>query len=265
MRRLSSLTLVIFYLAGPAAPGEAADRRPNVLFIAVDDLNDWVGCLGGHPQVRTPNIDRLAGGARSSRTRIARRPLCNPSRSSLLTGLRPTTTGIYALEPGIRAVPALKDRSRCRSTLPPTATARSPPARSFTTGRSLRRIGPASSRSGARRPDRRSAAKSSSRRPTTSPRWTGVSSPNRDEEQADWKIADSAIAQLEQYRQGQTVLHRRRLPLCRTCRVSRLRSGSTSTRRSRSCCPRSGTTTATTCRPSRGSCTGTCPSRGSRG
>ena len=42
------------------ALGQAAAKRPNVLFIAIDDLNDWVGCLGGHPQVRTPNIDRLA-------------------------------------------------------------------------------------------------------------------------------------------------------------------------------------------------------------
>ena len=40
----------------------AADSidRPNILFIAVDDLNDWVGCLGGHPQAKTPNIDKLA-------------------------------------------------------------------------------------------------------------------------------------------------------------------------------------------------------------
>ena len=38
----------------------AAAEKPNVLFIAVDDLNDWIGCLGGHPDTRTPNIDRLA-------------------------------------------------------------------------------------------------------------------------------------------------------------------------------------------------------------
>jgi arylsulfatase A-like enzyme len=38
----------------------AAESRPNVLFIALDDLNDWIGCLGGHPQTRTPNLDRLA-------------------------------------------------------------------------------------------------------------------------------------------------------------------------------------------------------------
>lgn len=41
-------------------PGQAGAAKPNVLFIAVDDLNDWVGALGGHPQARTPNIDRLA-------------------------------------------------------------------------------------------------------------------------------------------------------------------------------------------------------------
>lgn len=39
-------------------PANAA--QPNVLFIAIDDMNDWIGCLGGHPQVKTPNIDRLA-------------------------------------------------------------------------------------------------------------------------------------------------------------------------------------------------------------
>ncbi|MCA9115429.1 MAG: sulfatase-like hydrolase/transferase, partial [Planctomycetaceae bacterium] len=47
-----------------AAAGEAkpttAPPRPNVLFLAIDDLNDWVGCLGGHPQAKTPHIDRLA-------------------------------------------------------------------------------------------------------------------------------------------------------------------------------------------------------------
>ena len=40
------------------SPGKR--KKYNVLFIAVDDLNDWVGCLGGHPQAKTPNIDRLA-------------------------------------------------------------------------------------------------------------------------------------------------------------------------------------------------------------
>ena len=37
-----------------------ASSKPNVLFLAIDDLNDWIGCLGGHPQVKTPNLDKLA-------------------------------------------------------------------------------------------------------------------------------------------------------------------------------------------------------------
>src|SRR5262245_48137969 len=65
-----------------AAPLPAAER-PNVLFIAVDDLNDWVGCLGGHPQARTPNIDRLARRGTLFTNAHCQAPLCNPSRTSL--------------------------------------------------------------------------------------------------------------------------------------------------------------------------------------
>ena len=43
-----------------AADQASRAAAPNVLFIAIDDLNDWVGFLGGHPQTRTPNMDRLA-------------------------------------------------------------------------------------------------------------------------------------------------------------------------------------------------------------
>ncbi|MEO7653009.1 MAG: sulfatase [Bryobacteraceae bacterium] len=73
----------------------AASKRPNVLFISVDDMNDWVGCLGGYPGVQTPNIDRLAKrGALFANAHCAS-PLCNPSRTALLTGLSPSTSGIY--------------------------------------------------------------------------------------------------------------------------------------------------------------------------
>src|SRR5688500_20345298 len=79
-----------FVLAAQSLP--AADAaRPNVLFIAIDDLNDWVGCLGGHPQARTPNIDRLAKRGTLFTNAHCQAPLCNPSRTSLLTGLRPST------------------------------------------------------------------------------------------------------------------------------------------------------------------------------
>lgn len=70
-------------------------RRPNVLFIAIDDLNDWVGCLGGHPDARTPNIDRLAARGVNFTRAYCSAPACNPSRASLLTGTLPSTSGVY--------------------------------------------------------------------------------------------------------------------------------------------------------------------------
>lgn len=81
--------------------------HPNVLFIAIDDMNDWVGPLGGHPQVKTPNMDRLAKRGTTFLNAHCQAPLCNPSRTSLLTGLRPSTTGVYALNPWFRDSPAL--------------------------------------------------------------------------------------------------------------------------------------------------------------
>ena len=81
--------------AVPPAQAEQPRKRPNVLFIAVDDLNDWVGCLGGHPQALTPNIDRLAKRGMNFTNAHAQAPLCGPSRASLLTGKYPHTIGMY--------------------------------------------------------------------------------------------------------------------------------------------------------------------------
>ncbi len=85
--------LVLFGLAATAAAADprpdATARRPNVLFIAVDDLNHWVGYLGRNPQTITPNIDRLAArGVRFTQGYCAA-PVCNPSRAALMSGLRP--------------------------------------------------------------------------------------------------------------------------------------------------------------------------------
>jgi arylsulfatase A-like enzyme len=101
--RLLVLALIGSSFVG-IAPAVAADSKPNVLFIAVDDLNDWVGCLGGHPQAQTPHLDRLAERGTLFTNAHCQAPLCNPSRTSMLTGLRPSTTGIYALEPWFRTV-----------------------------------------------------------------------------------------------------------------------------------------------------------------
>ncbi|MBI3208331.1 MAG: sulfatase [Candidatus Solibacter usitatus] len=77
-----------------AAPAQNTGKR-NVLFIAVDDLNNWIGCLGGHPQTKTPNLDRLAARGVLFTKAYCAAPLCNPSRAALMTGLRPSSTGIY--------------------------------------------------------------------------------------------------------------------------------------------------------------------------
>ncbi len=71
-------------------------RRYNVLMIAVDDLNDWVGCLQGHPQTKTPHMDRLAARGVLFANAHCQTPLCNPSRVSVMTGVLPSTTGVYA-------------------------------------------------------------------------------------------------------------------------------------------------------------------------
>jgi arylsulfatase A-like enzyme len=73
----------------------AATSKPNVLFIAVDDMNNWVGVMGGHPNAKTPNIDRLAQRGMLFTHAYAAAPLCNPSRIALVTSLRPSTTGVY--------------------------------------------------------------------------------------------------------------------------------------------------------------------------
>ena len=70
-------------------------QSPNVLFIAVDDLRDWVGHLSGHPNAKTPNIDRLAKNGISFTRAHCSAPLCNPSRISLLTGVAPYNSGVY--------------------------------------------------------------------------------------------------------------------------------------------------------------------------
>ena len=82
-------------LGGAGAVIGAPARRPNVLFISVDDMNDWIGCLRGYPGVSTPNIDRLAKRGVLFANAHCASPLCNPSRTALLTGMRPSTSGIY--------------------------------------------------------------------------------------------------------------------------------------------------------------------------
>jgi arylsulfatase A-like enzyme len=98
MNRAAMLSIfVIMFCAASAGSAEqpAAVKRPNVLFIVVDDLRDWVGYLHHNPQTRTPNIDRLAARGVAFTRSYCAAPVCNASRAALMSGLRPSTTGIY--------------------------------------------------------------------------------------------------------------------------------------------------------------------------
>src|SRR5210317_1657257 len=90
------------------ADQKAGEGRPNVLLISIDDLNDWIGCLGGHPQAKTPNIDRLAARGVLFNNAHCQSPVCNPSRASMMTSLYPATTGIYFLNPDLSKSPLAK-------------------------------------------------------------------------------------------------------------------------------------------------------------
>ena len=99
---------ILLCLTVATRSADAADK-PNVLFIAIDDLNDWVGALGGNPQAVTPNLDRLANEGVVFTNAHCAAPACNPSRAALMTGVRPSTSGVY-MNPNIwRKSPMLAD------------------------------------------------------------------------------------------------------------------------------------------------------------
>lgn len=71
------------------------NKKPNVLFIAIDDMNDWVGFLGGHPQAKTPNMDRLAKRGVNFTNAHCIAPACSPCRLGLMYGIQPFNSGLY--------------------------------------------------------------------------------------------------------------------------------------------------------------------------
>ena len=90
------LLAAAFFIQIPSA--QAAPQQPNVLFIAIDDLNDWIGCMGGHPQALTPNIDRLAARGILFTNAHCASPACQPSRAAVFTGMTPDKTGVWSNE-----------------------------------------------------------------------------------------------------------------------------------------------------------------------
>ncbi len=95
----------------PGIKCTARQKPVNVLFIAIDDLNDWVGCLGGHPDIRTPNIDRLVSRGILFTSAYCAAPACNPSRAALMTGIRPSTSGVYRNSQDWRTSDVLETRT----------------------------------------------------------------------------------------------------------------------------------------------------------
>lgn len=95
-----------FFLGLACFSTRAAEKQtPNVVLISIDDLNNWIGCLEGHPQARTPNMDALAKRGVLFTNAQCQSPVCNPSRASMMTSLYPETTGIYFLSPPVHSVP----------------------------------------------------------------------------------------------------------------------------------------------------------------
>lgn len=103
------LMVAAFHIKGIGSDLESSGaKRPNILFIAMDDLNDWVGCLGGHPQTLTPNLDRLASESVLFDNAHCPGTACNASRTAVMTGLAPNQSGLYS------------NRQRMREILPDT-------------------------------------------------------------------------------------------------------------------------------------------------
>jgi arylsulfatase A-like enzyme len=86
----------------------ALETHPSVLMIAIDDMNNWIGALGG--QAKTPNIDRLAASGVLFTNAYCVVPACNPSRVALMTGQRPETTGQFGNNGNFRDRPGGKER-----------------------------------------------------------------------------------------------------------------------------------------------------------
>lgn len=98
---LCLVCLVVLSGSGTAFSAE----RPNVLMIAIDDLNDWIGCLNVHPNAKTPHIDSLAERGTLFTNAHCQAPICGPSRASLLSGKYPHSTGVYQqpAKPGLQS------------------------------------------------------------------------------------------------------------------------------------------------------------------
>ncbi|MEM1296211.1 MAG: sulfatase-like hydrolase/transferase [Verrucomicrobiota bacterium] len=106
MKTRFAVSFLLLALGSALSPSHATaqDLPPNVLFISMDDLNDWIGCMGGHPKTITPNLDRLAASGVLFTNAHCPGAACNPSRTAIMTGLSPHVSGLYENGQNMREV-----------------------------------------------------------------------------------------------------------------------------------------------------------------
>lgn len=91
--RFLLVLLVSSFLMSCSSDGQETDVKPNILFIAIDDMNDWIGPLGGLDISKTPNLDKLAAQSMVFENAHCAAPACHPSRISIMTGIQPSKSG----------------------------------------------------------------------------------------------------------------------------------------------------------------------------
>lgn len=169
-----------------------AGKKPNVLLLSIDDLNDWVGCLGGHPQAKTPNIDRLAKRGTLFANAHCQSPVCNPSRASLMTGRHPHTSGVYFLGPDLKQAPVLQDLDTLPERFQKNGYQTMAVGKLFHggDGRFFQEYGGSNGGFGPR-------PKKKISQPHGHPLWDWGAFPEKDEDMPDYKIANWAVQKLK--------------------------------------------------------------------
>jgi arylsulfatase A-like enzyme len=104
MKFVTKLLIVLVFISLASHLHAEKAARPNVLFIGLDDMNDWIGCLGGHPQAKTPNLDRLAASGVLFTNAYCPGAACNSSRSAFFTGQACHVSGLYSNRQRMREV-----------------------------------------------------------------------------------------------------------------------------------------------------------------
>lgn len=160
--------------------------------LSIDDLNDWTGELKGHPQAKTPNIDRLGKRGLLLANTHCQSPVCNPSRASLLTGRHPHTSGVYFLGPDLKKSPVLKDLDTLPERFAKHGYQTLAAGKIFHAGdkRFFQEYGGSFGGFGPR-------PKKKISQPHGHPLWDWGAFPDRDEEMPDFKIAQWAASKLK--------------------------------------------------------------------